>query len=82
MPGVDDFLRKHNWPPGDSQTVFDSFGVIMLTPEEKWKVCKFAVNQYGSGTDFPCPCCSFTKRELFVGLKYERCVPCSHFEKK
>lgn len=26
MPAVRDFLRKHNWPPGNSQTVLEAFG--------------------------------------------------------
>jgi len=42
MPGVDLFLRKHNWPPGNSQTVLNSFGA-KVKKECPW--CGLAVDR-------------------------------------
>jgi len=69
---VEDFLRMHHWPPGNSQTVLDDVNNPLQLP--KWKTCSYSNKKYSKGEIY----C----RQMGSWLSVERCELCKDYREE
>ena len=73
--GVENFLKEHHWPPGQSQTQLDYAGKPKMLP--LYKTCKFSGKQLVKGTFI----CNYRNRSTQPYWKIPKaCDRCKHYE--